>query len=299
MAKFLRSILMDARTSATEVHTVDLPINPLSHLIFNIQGYNATDEATYAEIIAFINSIEVAHRGQSIINLEGEDLAALNLYLFGSPGFMLQPVATDNQYRSFTLIIPFGRKLFNPDECYPGTRKGELQFKMDMTALSASIDNGLISLEAVELLDANPTKYLKSTLLSIAAPGATGDNDVELPIGNTLLAILIGMATFPTTSAVAFGVDDMKLMVDNVEHQIASAKAPCVVADMIWRHPVFYRSLAAQLAPTPANYLWMDLDPHGDGEFAVDTSQYNSVKARLTMGVDEAINVIPVELVSV
>lgn len=297
--KFLRSVVFGERTSATEVYTVDLPINPLSHLIFTVEGLNATDEATYAEIIAFINSIEVTHRGMSIVNLEGEDLAALNLYLFGSPGFMLHPIATDNLHRAFSLIIPFGRKLFNANECFPGTRKGEMQFKMDMTALGTSIDNGIISLEAVELLDASPTNYLKSTLLSVAAPGATGDNDVELPVGNTLLALLIGMATFPTTSSFAFGVDDVKLLADNVEHQLASSRAPGLLADMSWKHPVFFRALAAQLAPTPAGYLWADFDPHGDGEYAIDTSQFNSVKARLTMGVDEAINVIPVELVSV
>lgn len=297
--KFLRSVLMDARTSATEVYTLDLPINPLSHLIFTVEGLNATDEATYAEIIAFINTIKVTHRGQSIVNLEGEDLAGLNLYLFGSPGFMLHPIATDNLHRAFSLIIPFGRKLFDPNECFPGTRKGELQFEMDMTALATSIDNGIISLEAVELLDASPTQYLKSTLLSVAAPGATGNNDVELPIGNDLLAVIIGMATFPTTSSFAFGVDDFRLLVDNVEHQIASSRAPGLLADMAWKHPVFFRALAAQLAPTPAGYLWADFDPHGDGEYAIKTGDFNSVKARLTMGVDEAINLIPVELVQV
>lgn len=290
---------MDARTSATEIHTVDLPINPLSHLIFTIEGLNATDEATFAEIIAFINTIKVTHRGRSIVNLEGEDLAALNLYLFGSPGIMLNPIATDNYHRAYSLIIPFGRKLFNPDECFPGTRKGEMQFTMDMTALATSIDNGIISLESVELMDASPTKYLKSTLLSVAAPGATGDNDVELPIGNDLMAILMGMSTFPGASSFAFGIDDFKLLVDNVEHQFASSRIPALIADMAWKHPVFYRELAAQLAPTPAGYVWADFDPHSDGEYAIHTDDYNSVKARLTMGVDEAINVIPLELVSV
>lgn len=297
--KFLRSVIMDARTSATEILPIDLPINPLSHLILTIEGLNATDEATYAEIIAFINSVKVTHRGRSIISLEGEDLAAQNLYLFGSPGFMLHPIATDNLHRAFSLIIPFGRTLFNPDECYPGTRKGEMQCTLDLTALATSIDNGLVSLEAVELLDASPTKYLKSTLLSVSAPGATGDSDVELPIGNSLLAVLIGMATFPTTSSFAFGVDDFKLLVDNVEHEYASARAPGMLADMMIKHPIFYRALAAQLAPVPAGYLWADFDPNGDGEYAVQTEQYSSVKARLTYGVDEAINVIPLELVSV
>lgn len=297
--KFLRSILMDGRTSATEVHTVDLPINPLSHLIFTIEGLNVTDEATYAEILAFINTIKVTYRGQSIINLESEDLAALNLYLFGSPGFLQNPIATDNYHRALTLIIPFGRRLFDPDECFPGTRKGELQFTMDTTEMSTSIDSGIISLEAIEILDANPSKFLKATLLSVAAPGATGDNDVELPVGNDLLAIIAKMTTFPSTSSFDYGINKVKLLLDNVESHFASARAAGTIADMAWRHPVFHRALAAQLAPVPAGYMWMDFDPNMDGKYAVKTVNYNSVKVRLTMGVNEAVHIVPVELVAI
>ena len=48
MAKFIRSTILDARTMATEVFTIDLPINPISHLVITIEGLNASDEPTIA-----------------------------------------------------------------------------------------------------------------------------------------------------------------------------------------------------------------------------------------------------------
>ena len=92
MANFIRSTILDARTMGTEVFTLDLPVNPISHLILTVEGYNATNEATIAEILADFNSIRVRHTGVQIIDLESEDLAALNLYLYGSGGLALAPL---------------------------------------------------------------------------------------------------------------------------------------------------------------------------------------------------------------
>lgn len=297
--KFLRSVLLDAHTMATEVKSVDLPINPLSHLILTIEGTSATDEATVKEILVFLNSIEVSHRGESIINMESEDLAALNLYLFGSAGFKGHDLFATSPYLSYSLIIPFGRILYNPDECYPATRKGEFKLKFDTTVPTTSFTAGKISVETIELLDAEPTNHLKSTLLSVSAPGGTGNFDTEIPIGNKLLALIVGMTAFPLTTAFTFSVDDFKLLLDNVETQFASSKAPALLADKMFRTNARVHEIAAQGLCTPDFYAWMDLDPTKNGEYAIDTAEYSSVKCRFTFGKNEAINVIPVELVSI
>jgi hypothetical protein len=160
---FIRSSLLLDHTAATEVKKIDLPVNPLSHLIISLDVYNATDEATLAEILAFINKVEVTYLGTTIMSLQSEDLAALNAYLYRGMPILTQNVATDNAARCLSLIVPFGRKIMSPVECFPATRKGELTLSLDMTAPATSCDNGKVNIEAVELLGANPTRYMKST----------------------------------------------------------------------------------------------------------------------------------------
>ncbi len=297
MADFIRSNILDARTMATETFIVDLPVNPVSHLIMTLEGFNAIDEATIAEILSFINTIDIRHSGIQVLNLESEDLAALNLYLFGTGGLALAPSATDNQHLAYSLIIPFGRTLYNPSECFPATRKGEFSIKFDTTIPATSWDNAVISLSAVELPGANPQHFLKSTLLSIAAPGATGEQDIDLPIGNDLLAILIGMTSFAGTSELLFGADDLRLLVDNKERNIVSSKSAELAGEMLTRVTASHRSNAAQGGLIPNTYIWMDFDPTKDGNYAVDTRGASRIHLRINYGVDEALNIAPIELV--
>jgi hypothetical protein len=297
--EFIRSSLLKDHTTATEVKKIDLPTNPLSHLNITIDGYNVTDEATLAEIIAFINKVEITHLGTTVISLESEDLAALNCYLYKSHPVLTNAIATDNAARALTLIVPFGRKIFDPDECFPGTKKGELTLSLDMTVPATSLDNSTLNIEAVELPGASPSRHLKATTLSVAAPGATGDNDVDLPIGNDIIALLMWNTTFPTTSGHTYGIDAVKILVDNKESGYSYARAHCLVGDLIFRKDTLARTIAAQGSVLPDNFYFIDYDPTGDGNFLLKTAGKSSVKARLTMGVDEASKVDVIELVDV
>ncbi len=298
MAEFIRANILDAHLMATEIIVEPLPITPVSHLILTIEYYQATDQATVVEILTFLNQVTVRHRGISIISLEGEDLAALNLYLYASGGVLYDMATTDNLWATYGLIIPFGRKLYDPDECYPATRRGEFEIVLDTTVPTTTLDNAIISLSAVSLPDATPSRHLKATLSSIPAPGATGPNDVDLPIGNDLLACLIGMTSFPGASEYLFGADDLRLLFDNKELDIVSAKAPELLIEMINRVPMTVRSSIAQFHTIPTLYTWMDFDPTRDGQYMIDTRTAASLKLRLNMGVNEALNVVPVELVT-
>jgi len=299
MGQFIRSSLIKDRTTATEILKVDLPTNPLSHLIISMDGYNVTDEATLAEILAFINKVEVSHLGTSIISLESEDLFALNAYLYKHNPILTQNVATDNAARCLSLIVPFGRKIFDPTECFPATKKGELTLTLNMTVPATSLDNSTLNIEAVELLEAAPTQYLKATMLSVAAPGATGDNDVDLPIGNDILAVQIRMTTFPTTSSHTYGVDTARVLVDNKEFGYSLARAQCLVGDNIFKVSSLPRTIAAFGDVVPANIVWLDYDPVKDGNWLLQTSGKSSVKVRLGMGVNEATVLSVLELVKV
>ena len=296
MAEFIRSTILDAHTMATEVKVIDLPINPISHLILTIEALNATDEATITEILGFINKIEIRHLGITALSLESEDLAALNLYLYGSGGLALAPAAADNQHLSYSLIIPFGRTPYNPAECFRPTRKGEFQLSLDTIVPATSLDAALLSVSAIELPGASPTSFLKTSLLSVIAAGATGEQEVDLPIGNPILACLIGMTSFPGASEFLFGADDLRIKVDNKELNIVSSKAPELAGEMIFRVRGTVRSDAAQGGLVPNTYIWMDFDPTRDGNYAIPTAGASRVHLLLNKGVDEALNVVTLEL---
>ena len=297
--EFIRSNILKDHVSATETIERDLPTNPLSHLIFTVCGEQDTDEATLAEIIAFINTIEVTQSGRTIISCQSEDLYGLNAYLYRHLPILTNAITTDDAIRNLTLIVPFGRRIFDPAECYPATKKGELTLRANMTALATSISDGLINIEAVELPGASPTQYLKTTTMTVVAPGATGDHDVELPIGNRIIAIQVRMVTFPTVTTDLYGITEMRLLVDNKEFGYAAAKSPCLVGDMIFRLGGLPSTMLLQQLILPANIVWLDYAPTDTDDYLLDTAGKSSVKLRLTMGVNEACYVTLFELVSV
>jgi hypothetical protein len=298
MAEFIRSSLLRDYTTATEVKKIDLPVNPLSHLIISMDAYNATDEATLAELLAFINKVTVTQMGKTVVDLQSEDLYALNCYLYHRRPVLYGKIATNDQARILSLIVPFGRRMFDPAECFPATKKGELTLTLDMTVPATSADNSTLNIEAVELVGANPANYLKSTVATIAAPGATGDNDWEVPIGNKIVMLQIRMTTFPAASSHTFGVDLAKVLVNNKEYGYSAARAQCLVGDLINIVDTQHGTIAAQGSIEPLNVVWLDYDPRGDGNWLLETAGKSSVKVRMEMGVDEATYVTVAELVS-
>jgi len=299
MREFIRSSLLRDHTTATEVDHIDLPINPVSHLIFTIDGYNVTDEATLAEILAFINNINVAKSGNTILDLQSEDLYALNCFLFKRRPVLEGKVATDNHRRVLSLIVPFGRRIMDPNECLPASKKGEYKLTWNTTVPATSLDNSTLNIEAVEMPGATPQRFLKSTLKIITAPGATGNNDVDLPIGNKIVGLLIRMTTFEQASSHSYGVDAVKIMRNNNEFGYAFARTQCLVGDMINRLDGQHGAIAAQGAIQPANTIFIDYDPNSDDEWLLETAGASRVHAVLEMGVDEATYMTVLELVDV
>lgn len=297
--EFIRSNLVQELTISTGVLTRDLPTNPISHLIITLGAFNATDEATLAELLAFINSVQVTNSGQTIYNLQSEDIYAQNVKLFGNYPILTGKLAADNETRSLTLIIPFGRTIFDPNECLFGAKKGDVTLRVDLTAPATSADNGIINIEVVELPDATPARYLRSVLKVVSAPGATGENEVDLPIGNLLVGCGIRMTSIPTTAAHLYGIVDARLLVDNLERGYASANTKCLQGEGIFYRDGQHSSIAAQGINQVENVVWLDYDPVGDGNYLLDTAGASRVHLNLDMGVDEATNINIMELVAI
>jgi len=297
--EFRRSSILRDHTMATEHIEEDLPIEPLSHVIFTMDFFNATDEATLIEALGFINKITVSKLGVPILSLESEELYAQNCYLFERRPVFSGKLGTDNLNRTLTLMIPMGRRLYDPAECFPATKKGELTLDIDTTVPATTLDDANVNIEVVNLPGASPRKYLKSTRMTVSAPGATGDNDVGLPMGNKIVAICMRLTTWLTAATHTLGVDMVHLIVNNSEAIYQAAKIHSLIGDLANLYDTQHGAIAAQGLIQPPQCVFLDFDPLKNDEYLLDTAAMESLKLRLEMGIDEATYLSLYELVNV
>lgn len=298
MREFIRSVIVqDVTPAADGTYTYDLPVNALSHINLTIKCLNVTDEATIAQTLALVTDIKVLHRGTSIFQMSAADLYAYNHVMLRRQPIALNMIATDNATRAITLIIPFGRKLLDPDEAFPQTKAGNLQLQLTVDIATSDADGLILQVETTEIADANPTHYLKATTLT-HTPAATGASDVDLPIGNTLLGLLIFSTTVPATTAWTTTVDKLKLLSDNTETHFSETNWESLHGDLIARCGDYPGHTTARGDDSIAHYAYADMDVNDDGQYALDTKGLAALKARITAGDTNALRIIPVELVA-
>lgn len=318
--EFLRSVLAqnEAITVSTRV-SYDLPVNPLSHIIFTLRFLNNTGTLTdYTKLLAAISqlsNVAVDFKGTSIVNMSGPDLAFYFQVLTGKTIAQVNCNSVDNDARTLSMIIPFGRKLFDPNECFPAVKRGDLKLIIDYAAAQTGIDGLYAQIETVELLGATPKQFCKATTLS-KTPAAAGDMDVDLPIGNPILGCLLFSTTVPNTAYTA-SIQTVKMLVDNVEYGYSQANWESLKIDffnrMCWNdfnleHVHFGDYDPAAAADTMQEemdvakerlYAYLDYDPNKDDMFFLLTEGKSRVHLRITAGDTGAIRVIPIELVGV
>jgi len=294
--QFLRTVIVQDVTPAADGDvTYDLPVNPVSHINLTIKCLNVTNEATVAEIAALIVNVQVLHRGTSIIQMSGPDLLALNHLLLRHAPIVANQIATDNATRSLALIIPFGRTLYNPSECFPESKAGELQLRLTVDIENAGADGLILQIEATELLGASPSRHLKATTLT-TTPAATGAHDIDLPIENPYAGIMLWGTTIPATTAWTTTIDQVKLLADNTEIFYSLANWESLHAEIVTRpgHQPGY--ILADGDDQIAHYSYLDFSPHDKDDFLLNSGPLSSLKLRVTVGNADAIRVIPVEL---
>jgi hypothetical protein len=200
MPDFIRSVVAQEETiTASAVATYDLPVNPLSFIQYVLRWQDGAVMGNTADPIAdamsFISKLEVLFRGQAIMSMSMADLWFMMTAITGwRPSIMnLVDAASERHYLS--LIIPFSRRPYDPEEAFPPSRRGELQLQVTSTAAVGTVDSPAHIIETVELVDAMPNRFLKCTTIS-KTPSAAGEHDVDLPIGNQIL----GVGLFATRS---------------------------------------------------------------------------------------------------
>jgi len=221
MPRILRTTLVpDEAQAAAGVIQFDLPVNPLSIILLTVKALNSTATLTnysvLAALLSMISNINVRYRGASIIDASLTDLAVLTALLSGWQPKQLNQVNTHADVRAVTVPILFGRRPYDPMECFPATRRGDLILQMTTVIAPTGLDTLIIQAETVELLDAEPTQFVKQTTTT-KVHNATGEHDIELPIGNNLLGALLQGPIVPTAASYNATFGRVKLQVDNVE----------------------------------------------------------------------------------
>jgi hypothetical protein len=322
--RFLRQVLVQDETFAVSTQrTDDLPVNPLSFIIVTLRCLNNTATiANFSTITALLNQIsklEVLYKGSAIISGSLADLARMVSILIGHQPAQTTATLVDNDARSLSVIIPLGRKLYDPTECFPAVRRGELQLQMTTAAAQTGIDTPTIQVETVELLGATPSRFLKATTLSRTF-AATGDNDVDLPIGNKINGILLFGTSVPATTALTATIGQLRLLVDNMESYYARTnweslhnelaryvnEGPNSAAMKAEEHGAAANG-AGDLLITGEhgqvgffnNYAYLDFDPLRDDAFLLETAGHARIHLRINADVADAMRALPLELIDV
>jgi len=294
--KYTRSVIaQNQAVAAGSVSTWDLPVNPISHLIITIRGLNVTDEATIEQILERLQKIEVLHKGSSIASINGTDLHKLDAILFGKMPILFNQVSTDKAARALSLVLPFGRRMLDPNEAFPASSRGELKLQITISPTETDINNITLQIEAVEMPEAKPKQYLKVTTLSLT-PTSGIDNDIALPIGNKYAGLMLYSHTVPTSTSFTATISKAKLLLNGLEQYFSSANWESLHGDLLGRlgHQEAYDTSAD--VDDVNKYALMDFSPNNADDFLLDSKGASSLVLKVTAGDGNAIRVLPLEI---
>jgi hypothetical protein len=307
--------------ASASITPFDLPVNPLSVILLRLQITNVAPAAldTYSAIddaITQITGVRVLHKGEQIISGSLRDLMVLNaLYQKAKPGYgTLSNI--DNAVRSLVFPLCLGRKMYDPDSCFPATSRGNLRFEMDAGADGAGYDDINFSVETVELIEATPKEYVK--YVRQARDSVIGQFDARLPIGNPLLGILLFDTGLGGSTDEVLSWGTIKLLKDNVEQYYPQSDYETLAGmlqtqlgmDGIWPgHQHQFNGAAAGLDESDdagmavstgyQGYAYLDFDPLRDTRYQLETEGAADLLIRGNGDEATAVRYYPLERVMV
>jgi hypothetical protein len=319
MAQFIHSILQtNVLVAADGDVTYDLPVNPLSVVLLHLSPLNETgtigNYSLLQALLSALDNVRVDHKGSAVVNLNGGDLAMLAMLWHGCPIWQSNAVETDDDRRSVVLPVIFGRRPYMASECFPETKKGELQMTCTWDIADTGFDGLRVSVETIELPDASPEYVQKCTTLAQTF-AAVGQNDVDLPIGNVIRAVLLWGTTSYAGAAPAPTWGQVEVLRDN-RHTLYSASDWEVARGIhglmgrpfppSFRHIHSVNAAGAGREDTlepeiglskDAYYLLLPFDVTGDDEYSLETAGAGRVHVRATAEAAEAVRALPIERV--
>jgi len=321
--RFLHSIVRPNTDfpAAAAFPTIDLPVNPLSLVLLNFELTNTAPAAllTYSaidDLLTNITSVVIKHKGENIISGTLRDLAYVNAMIGRRfPGWD-RLAQTSAGIRRITVPLGFGRKSYDPKECFPATSRGNLNLDITRAANPAGFSDLNLTVETVELIEADPEAYLKYTPQSQTA--VVGQFDQALPIGNAYLALCFFDTALATLDTATSSWGQVKLLKDNVEqyYPLSDAQTLAGMNNLFFDgipmdpgHVHGYDGAQAGMAVSDdasvpvsqgfRGYFTMNFDPNGDGMYQMETAGAADIKIRALGTSATAVRVTPVELVKV
>lgn len=319
---FTHSIVVPDETIEIDTSpSYDLPVSPLSHLLVTTKFFQnqADSQVTFANIAAMISKLEVLYKGSAVCSVNGIDLLAAGLLVCDFESWVVNACAVQGEVRSFTYLVPFGRQLYSPVECYPSTSRGELVLQITWASTFTQIvtTTAELQVEAVELPEAHPERFLKMTT-STVTPDATGEFDVELPIGNQISDIILFGTTIPSGATATHTIKTVSIRKNNSEYMYSKTNFE-TLHNMMGRmraapgyhgshvHVCYHATPAAGDKTDPVdpsnhiipNHLLVPFDVRRDGMHILKTDDAKDLKIRIDAGDEELVRVIPCEVVSV
>lgn len=294
MSVFLHELSVPERTlNAGDNGPFDLPVNPVSFLLLHVRGDAGVSAPDFQQLLGHLERVVVSFKGTQIVSMSGHDLARLVHTVWGRMINIENFNAVSPALVSFTLPIPFTRKPYWAMEAFPATRRGEFTISITRSTALTNIANPVFSVEAVELLEAEPKQFLKMVSLSRAI--VAGDADFELPIGNPFLALQVFSPTAMGNTPISETIRRSRLLLDNVEYDYSDT------AFDVLRGVGFLRrgdsNEYTALTSLYRNYTYMDFDPLMDDSYIVETEGRASVRLRFVPDVAGTVRVTPLELV--
>jgi hypothetical protein len=331
MGKFLLSNQIPERNIAADgVFTYDLGVRPTSAVLINLRPLN--DTGTLANwnnairIASAINRVTVLWRGQAIHSMTGADLVAFNWLRWGMLPHMYasNDDDTNNERRVVTVPVVMGRFPFDPQSCFPAPAKGELTVELDLDIADTGYDTLNLSIDTLELPDARPREFEKRVQQSLTF-SATGNNDMDLPVGNLIRGMLlwgttgyVGATPAPSWGSVSVLLDNQEVGFRSMDFEVLSAQQALLgrlglnpTEDDHLHRVTTDGNAQAELTtlgggghgPTGAgtyrNYAFLDFDPTGDDMFALDTKTARRLQIRANAETADAVRCVPIEVIKV
>ena len=321
MSQFIRSILQANVAVAADGELVyDLPVNPLSAVLLHISPLNETSTigqySLIAGLLSAVDSVRITHKGVTVVAYNGYDLAMVAMLWHRMSIWQSNAIETDDDRRSLVLPILFGRKAFDPTECFPISRKGELQMAVDWDIADTAFDGLRVSIETIELPDATPDYVQKVTTLAQTF-AAVGQNDIDLPIGNDIRAILLWGTTSFAGAAPAPTLGQLSVYKDNRQIGFTASDWEVLRGDLglagVPYPPTFEHIHSVNAAGVgredtlepqtvldkAAYYALLNFDPNHDDMYTLETEGASRVHVRSVAEAAEAVRALPIEKVPV
>lgn len=321
MARYLHSIAKSSQSiTADTVTRVDLPVNPISFILLRLAFLNngTNKKATMANILATLDKVEVLWKGNAVVSLSGEDLFAYAAIMNSHGLRQSNVINVDNGVRSVTLPIFFSPMPYDPINVFPAVERGNLTLELDWATSFSNLDGVTLQVETVELPEARPAAFYRATTLTLT-PTAVGDNDLVLPVGNTITGLLLFGTTIPTGTTATKTINSVRLLADG--NSIYIDKASHEVLSAMWAlgrslgndydehfHLENTNATYSQNADTAAaeqddginaQYQFIDFDPTHDLVYALDTGGIGELKLRIDAGDTNELRAVPIERITV